>query len=551
MPVVENIDPLLANKNTDNIHMVLSIKKHTEKDFFLTGTFYFSQWVDKISGQTEIGRTQPLMYDFVVNSISGGYGLLQDLRNRRMGTKFSVEKKWQKHNMKSGIYLELMTENFKEFKFSNPGMITRISPAPEEFYTVLTFIVEGNPKKILPTYYLQDRWDLSERLTINYGIRWDMQFYKSETYDMKLNIPFQIQPRIGFIFQPGRKGEYKLFGSYGRYYAEYPMVSFTEISTFIDNSVFIYNTDPRLVNSMPTDTMIYDPKEANIYFVDNIKLKGEFADEFLLGFEMKLFKNLKFGIKSQYNELKQAISYGLVPPYDKWFIGNPGRGAIEFLDHYSRKYASLEFSIGNTGSDKLSFFTSYVLSLLKGNYPGFYDQDQSNMAPGNFMNLQIEEQNRNSYGYLPSDRRHIFKIYTSYKFRFGLTAGLSFSYMTGTPLNEFGQSSFQTYRNLCLVERGSAGRLPDLWDLNMRFTYNFKVFKVENNVFLDILHIGSTEKDVARNQLHYNGIERDVNGNPVYDENGWPVQTDPNPNYGKATKYQPPMMVRFGISIAL
>jgi len=55
--------------------------------------------------------------------------------------------------------------------------------------------------------------------------------------------------------------------------------------------------------------------------------------------------------------------------------------------------------------------------------------------------------------------------------------------------------------------------------------------------FLRLLHVASQRKAVVYDQQHFFGL----------DENGTPA--DANPNYGRATRYQPPMAVRLGVEV--
>lgn len=105
--------------------------------------------------------------------------------------------------------------------------------------------------------------------------------------------------------------------------------------------------------------------------------------------------------------------------------------------------------------------------------------------------------------------------------------------MSGTPYNEFGTSPFGAQRYIYLVERGTAGRLPTLWDLNLRLTYDFDITSVHGKIFLDALHVGSPMKTVKVDEVRFFDYE----------------MTLPNFNYGNVLQYQPPMMVRIGISI--
>jgi hypothetical protein len=56
-------------------------------------------------------------------------------------------------------------------------------------------------------------------------------------------------------------------------------------------------------------------------------------------------------------------------------------------------------------------------------------------------------------------------------------------------------------------------------------------------MILDVFHVASQRQPVDFEQLHYFNI--DENGN----------QINPNPLYGRAIRYQPPMAVRLGLEV--
>jgi hypothetical protein len=213
-------------------------------------------------------------------------------------------------------------------------------------------------------------------------------------------------------------------------------------------------------------------------------------------------------------------------------VGNPGSGLLEFLPKYKRNYVSVEFILGTNELRRFNFFTSYVLSQNKGNYTGFFDQDFLEALPGANLGLQVAEQAPNSYGYLPNDHRHTFKFSASYRFKFGLTAGTSFWMMSGAPLNELGQTKFGLKRFSYLVERGTAGRLPTIWDFSIRLSYNLRISSTQSKLFLDVLHIGNPRRAVIKDQIRF--LDLDLRENP---------------NYGNVIQYQPPTMVRIGLSV--
>ena len=112
--------------------------------------------------------------------------------------------------------------------------------------------------------------------------------------------------------------------------------------------------------------------------------------------------------------------------------------------------------------------------------------------------------------------------------------------MSGTPLCEWGAfpDGYPNYTNL--RQRGTAGRTPFLWDLSTRVSYEpprATRATWRPKLTLDLLHIASRRNAVDYDQVHY--FDVDSSGN----------QVNPNPTYGEAIRYQPPMAIRIGMEI--
>jgi hypothetical protein len=331
-----------------------------------------------------------------------------------------------------------------------------------------------------------------------------------------------------------------MFASFGRYYQE--LMTSGAIWYFNEGQKFWfvdYDNDPRFV---PADG------DSNGWIAtiqpENDDLEGQYYDEFTLGYEREIGAAAKFTLRGIYRTLRQGVEDGIIDP-DTWasYWGNPGSGELSAFPKMKRNYGALELTYQQRIREDLSVLASYVLSRNYGNYSGLFDSDYGNPYPNASAQFDTPDGVVNAEGLLPNDRTHVFKISGSYRMGAGVTVGAFGTWESGTPLNEFGidpklgsGSPFPIF----LQERGTAGHTPSIWDLSMRLTYEPSIFAGDlwrSRLTADFLHIGSQRAAVDYDQMHYNDVDSEGN------------QTDPNPTYGWATAYQPPMVVRLGLEL--
>jgi hypothetical protein len=138
----------------------------------------------------------------------------------------------------------------------------------------------------------------------------------------------------------------------------------------------------------------------------------------------------------------------------------------------------------------------------------------------------------NSTGLLPNDRTHVFKLAASRRLGYGVSAGTSFSWASGTPLNEWGNAYAG---NIFLRERGTNGRTPSIWRWDVRFIYELpEQNRIRPRVTLDFLNIASRREPVVLDQVRYLD----------------PARTLENPDYMAPLAFQPPVAVRLGMEVA-
>jgi hypothetical protein len=525
-----NPDPALTRVTSGTIN--LSLKGiHIINDHFVIESLLSrvsTQYTSK--PRTPRGHSEFTYTDFTTGEASGGAGSTTNYWNKKyvVGLKGTLDV--SQHSFKAGF--EYIDSRFDDdvnwFWLLRTGVST---------FATNQQIRKGRVSSRGPSFFIQDSWQLFRTLRINAGLRLDVQYLYASNGHLFQQFRDQYQPRFGVVWLPGGVEQHKVFASFGRFYQE---VVTSTLSTFaFATNIFLltnYDHDPRL-----------DPSGGQINdFSSGIqprleKIKGQNYDEFSLGYENQLGSHLSGSIQGVYRILRYVLDDGFTPALGTFYWGNPGQGLLNNFPKPKREYKALELTIRNTDASRYKFFLSYVLSRTYGNYPGVFDADVGCVQPNFEPIFDLPELMVNATGLLPNDRTHVLKFFNSYAFPFGLNAGSQLIWQSGTPLNEFGGTPFNAPPWLGFVrQRGTAGRTPAIWDLNLRLSYDLAKFVHKAwhpRLVVDVFHIASPRKPVNYDQIHYYNLDEDGN------------QINQNSNYKNAISFQPPMAVRLGMEV--
>ena len=491
------------------------------------------QWTDDITeGATALGRSAPLYLDQTTQSVGGGYGGYAPDHHDRTSLMARGTFNFGRHTVVLGAeYEDLLTAAALDF-----SLVRRLNTS---LYVFNEQHMAGRFHNRSPAAYLQDGWRLTDRLTLNAGLRWSGQFFTSASGKVVQKIPDEWQPRVGFSWQVGRVGTQRFFGSYGRFYETLP--NNLAVMDFVDYAFFLhyYSTDPRQPGAVPDSVHNLSTTEAQTS-ASVPGLHGDNFDEYTLGYERMLGGSSRLTVRGLYHHLRSAYLMGYDYSRDPyWAIGTPGHGSFDFLPAPRRDYTALEIAVEGAWRG-LRYRASYVLSRSWGNYTGGYSSDSPGLnsyTVGQNLTFMMPSQAVNSSGLLPNDRTHVVKVSGAYAFGFGLEAGASLTAASGSPINEFGTGVFGEYT--FLVPRGSAGRTPALWNVDLRLAYALPLRDgPRSRLILDVLHVGNPRIATLVDEVHFSTV--DENGNPA----------SPNPQYKQPTAYQAPMAARVGLEVS-
>jgi hypothetical protein len=272
-------------------------------------------------------------------------------------------------------------------------------------------------------------------------------------------------------------------------------------------------------------------------------MAGQHYDEMTLGYERRVSEHIRLGVRGIYRTQREAIEDAVDCDTGEYRLGNPGEGKLGCVPHVKREYNALEVTLRYAPQGCPGLLASYVLSRNYGNYTGLYNSDLDLDLVNSSPSLDNALSLRNATGLLPNDRTHVVKFAGAHPVGQGFTAGASLVWQSGTPLSEFGAVEPGGLPHRHISKRGTAGRTPSIWDLNLRLQYDLHAgragqeSRIHPRFLVDLLHLGSQRKAVDYDQRHFFGM--DAEGSLI----------DPNPTYGRATKYQPPMAIRLGLEV--
>jgi hypothetical protein len=530
-----NPDPLLSENRSGGYGSMVNGRYLISKDAVLQASMSWKTRTDKSMPRTARGWNEPFYFDLEKASASDGDGLRFAFTSTAIMGSASITYRLGQHMLKGG-------SEYKNVELDCYNNLVALNRLNDSTYLANYQIQKGLLINRLPALYAQDAWTITDRISLNVGIRWDGLYIIAPNGRMAQKIIDQIQPRIGGSLLLGSGRASRLFFSLGRYADELLMYGSTVYHLGGRQVGLAWTADPRRGSAG------WDMTQADTIFVlggsiaAGIKdLQGQYYDECSAGYEYTISPKLKITTRGIYRTLGNILEDCEYPPGSGQFIyANPGRSPLQAWPRPVRNYKALELSVQTTPTSAVNFLASYVLSQNKGNWTGMYYSDFPSATPNSTPQFDFADIMTNSNGLLPNDRTHVLKINGFYKTHLGMTCGFSLIWQSGTPLSEMGGSMHGQWWPLFLTTRGSLGRLPSLWDMNLRLAYELfheSAARIKPRLIMDIFHVGSQKTCIQQDQWHYWG------------QNSAGQSVDPSPTYGLPQRFQPPMAMRLGMEV--
>ncbi|MFZ1702536.1 MAG: TonB-dependent receptor [Pyrinomonadaceae bacterium] len=390
----------------------------------------------------------------------------------------------------------------------------------------------GSGSNLNQALYLQDKWQINGRLTLNLGVRIEKESLPSfNGFDAPFAFGWgdKIAPRIGGAFDLFGDGKTKIFGSYGKFFdrlkfkmaqgsfgGNFYRVDFFEIAP---NNTPFRNYTPALILGNWTDPIggacaptgfigsgisrcQNDYRVAsNVPGVDievaggiDTNLKPYQQREYTFGVEHEFRRNM--AIKGRFTNkklLETVEDAGAISASGSeiYITGNPGKGLhADFLRQFGyaepfasarRDYNAVEVQLDKRLSNNYYFNVNYTYSRLRGNYSGLSNSDEGGRSdPGvnrsfDLPNIGFSAAGGSDYGKLATDRPHVVNAYGGYVMDWkGTNNTTEFSafqtFQSGTP-----QSTLISFIvPIFLTERGDMGRTPVLTQTDFAVIHRYK-----------------------------------------------------------------------------
>ena len=390
------------------------------------------------------------------------------------------------HKLRFGWdYEKLFAASISEYSGGIAYIFERAGPdgarggliAPNVDYArVQTYNAGGNFKSNKTAYYIQDEWELTDRLDLSLGLRNDKFVNKTSLGTNFVSIKNQWAPRVGINFDPTGEKKARLSAFYGRYYL--PVAANTNIrlggAELFLRDFYTLPTGAGGVYSGSLTNPTLGTKVDGVVFSDGTvsppetlvsqNLKPQYMDEFIVGGEYRFDNKMRIGINVIHRKLgtvledvdldgdggayesiigkycaQQTLSYcnaNFEPIVNGggYILMNPGRDAIfQVTDQNGnlqpitipasfigipkakRDYWAVELNWERPFDGTWGLNASYVWSRSWGNYEGGVKSDTGQDDTGITSDFDEPGYTDGATGYLPNHRAHTFKVFGSYK----------------------------------------------------------------------------------------------------------------------------------------
>ncbi|RKG53409.1 TonB-dependent receptor [Corallococcus sp. AB011P] len=445
--------------------------------------------------------------------------------------------------------------------------------------------------------FLQDSWSIANRVTLNLGVRYDVQSMYGGDGNLALKLGNQWSPRIGAVVDPFANGRAKLFVNFARYYEQVPLNmmdrAFPGERRFTARRFFSEpgaagGCDPSTLEGQRgncADTQFIVPRaestpNANQFYNGGLvqnepvdpDIEPQSSDEIVVGGEYELLSNTRLGATYTHRNMGKVIEDMSRDDGNTYFLGNPGSGFAKEFPTPVRDYDAVTVYLNRTFTEGWLAQASYTWSRLYGNYPGLFRPENNQLDPNILADFDLIALLNNRTGLLPFDRTHAIKVFGAKEFNISnaLSASIGLSYRgnSGTPINYLGAYPGYGQDETFILPRGTGGRTPWINSIDSNVGVNYRVSKDsvvsftldvfnlfnfqgvdsvdDSYTFAQVLPVYDAKTGKSGNASDLPGPGNPGNV-PLADGSGYLAEEDVNLNFKNPDRYQAPRQIRFGV----
>jgi hypothetical protein len=462
--------------------------------------------------------------------------------------------------------------------------------APLTFVQVRHYANGGAFETKNSAFYVEDNWQITKNVIASIGVRSESFENLNAEGKSFIKVDNTIAPRLGLVWDVKGNAQTKVYANAGRYYI--PVMSNTNVrlsgaeTDYTDYYQYTgaNGTDkfqiPGLGTKLGSRLEISNGETADPRSVVDPNIKPMYQDEFILGLQQSLGNRWSVGAKLTYRKLQSvmddvcndegAYNWAVGNGYSAdqadaiggaighCFLYNPGGPLTANVDlgdgkglskitipaaalgfpKPERIFKALEFTFERAWDGVWNLQGSYVLAYSKGNTEGYVKSDIGQDDAGIGQDWDYPGLMEGSYGYLPNDRRHTFKVFGAYQVAPEWRVGANVLLQSGRPKNclgfyngdldtvsiGYGAASF--YCGGVLHPRGSFGRLSWTKELSVQLTYQPKWLK-GSTLQVDVMNVFNSRTVTS------------------VEEGGESAMNSPSPTYLQPLSFQSPRSVRF------
>jgi outer membrane receptor protein involved in Fe transport len=464
---------------------------------------YAGWWVTLISEAADGDRVTPQHYDGATGMYSGNASWWGDWPQRQHQVQGSVSHFAEDflqgdHEFKFGVVYNHSYAGWKWGYNSNAYYYDwdgypyyAFFMNPEEYGGVLNRI----------SAFLDDTWAVSDRLTLNLGVRFDHtrggypelsrldeNANPIETFpeDMDILKWDTWSPRLGLVYQltADRKTIFK--ASYGRYYGHMLMRDFYQSApSRAERSWWLYNWDTGAFDIL---TELIDPIADR--GIDR-SIKNPYSDQFSVGLEREILPDFSLSLTGIYKESKDPVDeqnttaeYEVIDYYDEF--------GDQTIQVYNQTNPWDSFYL-TTNRDNKTTYRALILALRKRLSHNWQVSGSLTLSRSRQYPKGYSDKNSliNMYG-VPGnyDREYSFKLSGTYIFPYGIMFSAYFAHEQGRPFNRTVRVWLDQGRRRIAAEPRGSKRYPSQTYLDLRVEKEFKLWKTTRlKLLIDVWNI--------------------------------------------------------------